>query len=97
MSILEKKPIKNEKYPFRTIDGQALIIDPSTNVIKLLNGVGTKIWELIDGERTGNEILQNILNEYEVNAEVAKSDLIKFLQELLAGSIITLQDDEKIS
>jgi Coenzyme PQQ synthesis protein D (PqqD) len=94
MSILDKKPTKNEKYPFRIIDGQALIIDPSTNVIKLLNGVGTKIWELIDGERTGNEILQSILAEYEVIDEVAKNDLVKFLQELLTGGIITMNNGE---
>ena len=94
MSILEKKPLKNEKYPFRIIDGQALIIDPSTNVIKLLNAVGTRIWDLIDGERTGNEILQNIIDEYEVSSEIAKTDLVKFLQELLAGNIITLRNGE---
>ena len=94
MSILEKKPLKNEKYPFRIIDGQALIIDPSTNVIKLLNAVGTRIWDLIDGKRTGNEILQNIIDEYEVSSEIAKTDLVKFLQELLAGNIITLSNGE---
>ena len=94
MSILEKKPLKNEKYPFRIIDGQALIIDPSANVIKLLNGVGTQIWDWIDGKRTGNEILQNIIDEYEVSSEIAKTDLVKFLQELLAGNIITLSNGE---
>ncbi|OGF62385.1 MAG: hypothetical protein A2Y62_17200 [Candidatus Fischerbacteria bacterium RBG_13_37_8] len=92
MILLEKKPVKNEKYPYRIIDGQALIIDPASNVIKLLNEVGTKVWESIDGENTGNDILKIIIDEYEVSPEIAKNDLVKFLQELLTGGIITIDN-----
>ncbi len=93
MSILEKKPRKNEKYPYRIIDGQALIIDPNTNIIKLLNEVGTKIWELIDGKKTGAEILNKIIAEYDVSPEVARNDLIKFCQELMTIGFIEVNND----
>lgn len=93
MSILEKKPRKNEKYPYRIIDGQALIIDPTTNIIKLLNEVGTRIWELIDGKKTGNDILNKIIAEYDVSPEVAKNDLIKFCQELATIGFIFINNE----
>lgn len=92
MLILEKIPIKNDKYVSRIIEGQALILEPESNKIKLLNSVASRIWECIDGQRTGKEILQIILDEYDVKEEIAKEHLIKFLHELFNGDLIKFKN-----
>lgn len=92
MSLLEKIPIKNDKYVSRIVEGQAVILEPESNRIKLLNKVASRIWECIDGQRTGKDILQIILDEYDVKEELAKEHLIKFLQELFDGDLIIFKN-----
>ncbi len=94
MSILRKIPIKNEKDPYRVTEGTVLILDPVVNKIKLLNKIGSAIWELIDGKRKGSDILEIILEEYEVQKEVAEADLIKFIKELYDNNLILFIEEE---
>jgi hypothetical protein len=43
------------------------------------NEVGRYIWEHIDGERTGGQILDALVAEFEVDRAQAEADLIDFL------------------
>jgi len=50
--------------------------------IYTVNEVGSRIWELIDGEKSLSEIRDVIIDEFEVSNEEAEKDLIEFLQQL---------------
>jgi hypothetical protein len=47
-----------------------------------LNGVGARIWELIDGHATIDEITSAIVREYEVETPQAKADVVEFLAQM---------------
>ena len=47
-----------------------------------LNDVGTRIWELIDGQRSLCQIKDQLAAEYEVNPDETESDLLEFIQGL---------------
>jgi hypothetical protein len=47
-----------------------------------LNGVGARIWELIDDHATVDEITSAIVREYEVEIPQAKADVIEFLEQM---------------
>jgi hypothetical protein len=47
-----------------------------------LNGVGARIWELIDGHSTIDDITTAIVREYEVETPQAKADVIEFLEQM---------------
>jgi hypothetical protein len=92
MSILTKIPVRNEEYSYRIIDDQIIIIDPLTNKIKLLNAVAATIWLSIDGKNSVNDILQIILDKFNVEPEKAELDLTKFLQELMNANLIKFEE-----
>ena len=53
-----------------------------------LNAVGTRIWDLINEPRKIGEVLDIILEEYDVEAIRCESDLLELLQNLLAEGLI---------
>lgn len=58
------------------------------NGIVTMNDMGRFIWENIEKAKDEDELLEFILDEYEVEREVAKADLDEFLQVLKDAEII---------
>ncbi len=52
------------------------------------NEVATRVWELIDGQRTVGDIVAVVTDEYEVEPAVAEADILAFLDELLQKDLI---------
>ena len=50
--------------------------------IYTLNEIGTKIWELVDGTKSVEQIVEAIRNAYEVTPEEAEKDAFEFLDAL---------------
>lgn len=92
MELLDKKFLRNKNVAWRVIDGEALLVHPSTSIISPLDEVCTRIWELVNGERTGRDIASVIEIEFAENLSVIETDLSVFLDELLQNNLITLCD-----
>ena len=83
---------KSKNSASRIIDGQAVIMTLNDNTLHCLNGVGTRIWELCDGQRTIEDIIGIIQEEYMVDYEVGEKDCQAFMQDLCAKGMLALQD-----
>ena len=88
-SILKKVPIIKENVVITSV-GNECVIYPSYNdeedlpYVITLDEIGTFILEQING----SNILENILNVYDVSYDEALSDLIELLNDLIEGKII---------
>lgn len=76
--------IKKKDFIMREIDEEFLLIPANAtalefNGIVTLNEVGAFIWKCMDKAETEEELLAEILKEYEVDEETAKADLQEFL------------------
>ena len=83
--ILAKSP----ETAWRVIEGEAMILSLDNKVFRGLNSVGSRVWELIDGRRSVDEIVSQIVGEFEVTAEVASRDVGTFVAELLEKRLVT--------
>jgi len=81
-------PRKHPHAASRVYEGEAFIVLPGSGQIKILNEVGSRVWELIDGTRTTEEIVGLIVKEYETTPEAARADVIEFLEELKANGML---------
>jgi hypothetical protein len=61
-----------------------------------LNGVGARIWDLLDGtDVTVDEITKIIVREYEVEIPQAKTDVIEFLKQMKeVGAVVEKMDGD---
>jgi len=73
----------------RIIEGEAVILSMETKVLRGLNPVGSRIWELIDGRRSVEEIAHLIIQEFDVQPEEAAKDVRSFVDELLGRGLVT--------
>ncbi len=83
--ILAKSP----KTAWRIIEGEAVILSMDTKVLRGLNPVGSRIWDLIDGQRSLEEITGTIVQEFDVTPADATQDVRAFIQELLDRGLVT--------
>ena len=80
---MEKKiPIKSRSTASQIIDGEAVIIVPSEQMVNILNSVGCRIWELTDGRKSIAEIAEILTEEFDVSYETALKDAIEFTGDL---------------
>jgi len=81
---LEKNPL----FAWRLIDGMVLLVPIKQSgpeirrLYRLKDPVSTRIWELLDGRRTGQEIHRVLCQEFDAEAQRAKRDFVKFLKHL---------------
>lgn len=79
---------KNEKVPWRIIEGEAILVDVDDGEVIHLNEVGAEIWNVLDGKKTVSGIMNHIYDTFEVEKEVAKKDALEFLEELIEKKVV---------
>jgi hypothetical protein len=80
---------KSSATAWRVIEGEAVILSLDTKVFRGLNAVGSRVWELIDGRRSVEEIVTQIVVEFEVAPDEAARDVGTFIAELLEKRLVT--------
>jgi len=70
---------RNPNAAYRIYDGQATIVLPDRSEVNVLNELGSLVWERIDGARTLGQIVDSVVQEYEVNAGEARQDIMEFV------------------
>ena len=85
--IIKKELIK------RDIAGDTILVPVGktvydSNGLFVLNELGTFIWEILPQAQSEADIVDAVLEAYEVSAEEAKADVIEFLDKLKKLEII---------
>jgi coenzyme PQQ synthesis protein D (PqqD) len=74
---------QSERTASRVIEGKAVVITVDQNELHVLNGVGTRVWQLLDG-RSLAAVVDAIVSEFEVDSERATGDVRRFVEQLFA-------------
>jgi len=86
---LSDKPRRSTDCAYRAIGEEGgLVVLPGRAEVKVLNPVGVKVFSLLDGEHTVEEIVAAVTAEFEVPAETATVDVQVFLGELAAQGML---------
>ena len=85
--FLEKRFNKDPNFVYRRIVDECLLVPIRHQVadltyIYVLNPVGERIWELIDGQRRMGDIKDQLSQEFEVSPHELAQDLLEFLAQL---------------
>lgn len=83
-----------KEFVLREIAGDYVIIPTGKTVLEFnglitVNEVGVSIWKMLQEEVTFDQIVHNILEEYDVEESVAREDIREFLDTLITGGILT--------
>ena len=82
-----------KEFVLREIAGEYIII-PTGKMVSRFNGlitvneVGVSLWNLLQEDVTLEQLVQGVLDEYEVEESVAREDILEFLEKLKLGGIL---------
>ena len=76
------------------LQGHAVLLDRGSVKMLTLNPVGTLVWQLLDVDRTHEELVTLLLPKVRgVTAEQLAIDVAPFLDELVAAGVVVASDE----
>ncbi len=81
----------NRDHLVAELSGEMVILHVEKGVYYGLDKLGTRVWSLIQEPRTIDELVQTILNEYEVEPEQAERDLVALVQDLATNGLVEIR------
>jgi len=74
------------------LSGEAAILDLKSGQYYGLNAVGARVWNLIQEPKTVTDVLQTLLDEYNVATDSCERDLFALLEELQGKGLVDVKD-----
>lgn len=91
--MLNNVPCKSPQTASRIIDDQAVVVVPQLGLVRMLNPVGTRVWELCDGKTTVKSMVDCITQEFEVTTTQAADDVVLFLNDLQNKNMVVFKHE----
>lgn len=86
------RPQRSENVQARKVGRDTLAVHLLLKQYHVLNQVAGRIWDLADGNRTGDDIAAQIAAEFEVERSIVDEDVATTLQTLAELRLIELGD-----
>jgi hypothetical protein len=74
----------------REVAGESVILNLKTETYFGLDEVGTHMWLALTASNTIQQAYESLLNEYDVDPDVLRSDLTKLIEELVSHGLVEL-------
>lgn len=84
---LDSRLTQSSDVLFQNLDGEAVLLDLSSETYFGLNEVGTRVWELLESTSLLSDVCVQLQSEYEVERERAESDLLELASRLISAGL----------
>ena len=79
---------RSTRVAWRRIEDEVVVVSSDQNNLTILNDTAARVWELLEGTRSLDQLTDAIHLEFEVSREVARADVGKFVGELQTRGLI---------
>ena len=79
---------------WRLLDDNAVVVSPRAGEVRVLNRVGTVIWQLLIEENSPDDIEDHLVNQFNVTRHQARSDLQAFFADLTERGVLMWEASE---
>ena len=86
--VIRRIPRISEHITTRFLGDEAFIMNLKSVKTYSLNETAARIWSLIDGTMTVDEITQNILTEYDIPGNLCKDAVIEMIDRFSAEKLV---------
>lgn len=93
MRLVQQPPRRSDDFVTRVIGDEMVVVPVRLGVANLesmftMNGVGTAIWQRLDGQATVQEVAAGLASEFAVTPAEALADVNDFLALLAAKGLL---------
>jgi hypothetical protein len=75
--------VRDSEPIFTTIDDEVVMLSPRAQAYFGLGTIGSEIWNAIDKPRRVDELCAALLQDFEVDAETCRREVLDFLNDLV--------------
>jgi hypothetical protein len=103
MPRLQHRYLKDTSTITRHIAGETILVPIRQNLgdmesIYVLNETATRAWELIDGQRSLDQVCDQIVAEFDVDPQIARQDMIELAGQLeIIGALVLEEANNGVS
>ena len=90
---LSQKIIFADTVFAQEVDGEMVLLDMNSENYFGLDEVGTAIWQAMQEKGTLQGVFGTLLEQYEVEEEVLKKDLINFVEKLKESGLVEVEEN----
>lgn len=90
MINLDMRVKANKDIDATDLDGEKVMMNLELGKYFALNQVGSRIWEMVESEITVKDIVETLLNEYDVDKETCEHSVSKYLEVLEKEELIEI-------
>jgi hypothetical protein len=85
----------SKEFVLREIAGNYIVVPFGEKAVSFramitLNKTGAFLWKQLEEERTEEELLAAILEEYDIDSKTAKADIAKFIKKIQTAGILKI-------
>ena len=85
---------KSDNLVMRNVGSETILVPVRSNVGDLdsvftLNTIAARIWMLLDGQRTIDDLVADLCREYDASPDVVRGDVAELLQALEEGKLVS--------
>ncbi|MCP4650969.1 MAG: PqqD family protein [PVC group bacterium] len=84
---------RSDQAAWQEVEENVVVVNSNTRKVHILSGIGGRIWQILEHPRQQTDIVNVIMQEYDVAREQAENDVDSFLQELAQKEIIKIKDE----
>src|SRR6266581_7418605 len=88
---VDGRPLRSLSVAWQTIDGETVLLLTKEKELLGLNEVGRRLWEMADGAKSIDQIVAVVAADYRVSVEAARTDVLRFLGELMSLGALELR------
>lgn len=85
---LDKRLARSERFAWRVIEDEAVLVDRDEEEVLRLNLIATEIWQALDGTRTVADIIDHIHRGFDADRKTAENDVLRFVKELVKREMV---------
>ncbi|MCG6873324.1 MAG: PqqD family protein [Gammaproteobacteria bacterium] len=82
------RPTPSPDVRYREVGNEGVVIVQKSGEVLVLNEVGIRVLALADGSRTVDQIVAELLAEYQTEEKILRGDVTRFVTELLEQGIL---------
>lgn len=83
--------VRNPKMIASDMDGETVMMSVESAEYYGLNKIGSRIWELLENKIKLEEMVSQLISEFDVEKKQCEKDTIDFLEELLQKNLIIIK------
>ena len=81
---------RNETIRWRAFGTDGILLNPSSGDYFEISETGLLIWRHVDGQKTIEEIIENLATHFDITDEDLAKDTIEFMEELINKGLISV-------